>query len=92
MGYKRLDWSERGGFDKSVLRPGDSRCILRTRKEGTGGKQRTTKAEVFANDPLRTGGFGGTLNNAGYGGAAPSREISSGWQVGEDHRKSRRRK
>jgi hypothetical protein len=68
MGRKKIGWDERGGFDKCVLRLSDSRCILRTGKEPKAANQRTTKADVFANEPIRTGGVGNTLNNGGYGG------------------------
>ena len=90
MGRRKIGWDERGGFDKSVLRPGDSRCILKTWKEPKA--NRASKSDVFANEPIRTGGFGGTLNDIGYGGHAPRRNVDSSWQVGERYGEKPRRR
>lgn len=80
---------EYGGFDKSVLLPGDSRCILRVQRGGGGGPAH--KSSPFTNAPIQTGGFGGTLNNSGYGGAAPRRTVDAAWQVGADRKRPGRR-
>ncbi len=79
----RVQADERGGFD-GVRRPSDGRCVLNVQPNR---QSPTPKVSPFANAPIQTGGFGGTLNNCGYGGFAPSRSINSAWQIGADRKR-----